>query len=123
MGIGKQKSNLKRAKRGAEKAKRRNNNAQIIAAAELNAPQEDREVPKTITGRQRHQEKVEQKRKIREMLNYKKAERLGFKKSSTDGDEKCQRRALCDEIKVLRQHMTLGESVAPGTEGASMEAD
>jgi hypothetical protein len=59
-----------------------------------------------VTGRSKHQMKVDQKRRIREMLHNKKGERLGIKKSSIDGDDRSMRKALCAEIKCLKVTLT-----------------
>jgi hypothetical protein len=117
MGIGRQKAHHKQHQKKMAKLNKRNNNAKIIATHKANAAKEDRLAGITggggaaadgdgeeanPTGRARHAEKVAAKRAIRDMLNYKKHERLAIKKSSTGTDEKTMRRALCDEIKVLK---------------------
>ena len=114
MGIGKQKAHAKAAAKKLAKLKNRNNNAKIIAVHRANdiklagSGAAEEEAPSSRTGREKHHAKVQQKRAIREMLNYKKIERSAIKKSTVDGDEKSQRRALCAEIKVLKETMVDG---------------
>ena len=93
MGIGKQKAKAKLEKKKL-KAKKKSEKA-----AALLAPEEPTEAK---TGRQRHHERVQAKRALRDLLHCKKAERLSIKKSTVDGDEKSLRRALCAEIKMLK---------------------
>ena len=102
MGTGKQKSQQAQNKRKLA-AKRRKDAKVIVNVEEC----DDHDEP--ITGRQKHQAKVEKKRKIREILSHKKTERLGIKKSVIVGDERAHRRSLCAEIKLLKEHMMQGE--------------
>ena len=114
MGLGKEKAKKKAAALKKKHAKKRKNNAKIIFA--YRAMEEARssgdvdatetageEEKKGLTGRQKHALKVAQKRQIREMLTYKRAERLQIRKSTTDGDLKSIRKGMCDEIKILRE--------------------
>mmetsp|Transcript_24196 Transcript_24196/g.44168 ORF Transcript_24196/g.44168 Transcript_24196/m.44168 type:complete len:139 (+) Transcript_24196:26-442(+) len=122
MGIGKQKSHAKREKVQSKKASKRRNNAKIVHAwrensklsqAELdqNAKDTDDTTGAILTGRAKHHEKVEAKRKIREMLNYKKAERQAIKKKTINADEKSIRKSLCEEIKTLKSEFSFGGAV------------
>ena len=123
MGLGKEKAR-KKALLKKKNAKKRKNNAQIVhayrAQAELEAAAGvddeesgvagEAESAKPLSGREKHAQRVQQKRLIREMLNNKKAERLMIRKSVTDGDMKSIRRGMCDEIKALRSAMKSGGS-------------
>jgi len=109
MGIGKQKAHFKQHAKKMAKMNKRNNNAKIIAVHKANAAKESAAggaaedgAAAEVTGRMKHHQKVEAKRAIRNMLNYKKKERMSIKSSSTGSDERGMRRALCDEIKVLK---------------------
>jgi len=102
MGTGKAKAHSKQKHKQLAKLKKRSNNARIIAAHRHNVEKDDTPEATTETGRSKHMAKVIEKQRIKQMLNYKKAERLNIKKKSTDGGEKTQRRALCEEIKLLK---------------------
>jgi hypothetical protein len=103
MGTGKAKAHSKQKNKQLAKLKKRSNNARIIATHRLNTAKDDTPAAGlSETGRAKHMAKVIEKHRIKQMLNYKKAERLGIKKSATDGSEKSQRRALCEEIKILK---------------------
>ena len=109
MGIGKQKANAKIEKK---KLKAKKNNAKAACTESSD--------PEALTGRQKHQEKVMQKLKLREMLNNKKAKRLTIKKSTTDSDEKSLRRALCAEIKLLKVGSGFASLCAPISRTAAL---
>jgi hypothetical protein len=125
MGIGKQKSHAKRDKVQSKKAAKRRNNAKLIHAERIEsavgadsepgaavASEESTPLITPLTGRQKHHEKVEQKRRIREMMNHKKAERQAIKKKTIDSDEKSIRKALCEEIKTLKSVFSFGGASA-----------
>lgn len=106
MGIGKQKCHAKQLKK--KLASKRKNNAKIVAAyrastaaAGDNFEAEVKEDSVELSGRSKHQLKVDSKRKIRQMLYNKKSERLAIK-ASTSGDDRSTRKALCAEIKCLK---------------------
>jgi len=102
MGTGKAKAHSKQRNKQLAKLKKRSNNARIIAAHRHTAEKDYAPEATTETGRAKHMAKVIEKQRIKQMLTYKKAERLHIKKKSTDGGEKSQRRALCEEIKILK---------------------
>lgn len=90
MGSGKQKAQKALQKRKLAAKKK---NRSIVAVADTE---------EVVSGRQKHQLKVNEKRKLRDLLAEKKTERLAIQKSAVDGEERSQRRALCAEIKVLK---------------------
>lgn len=105
--IGKQKCHAKQQKK--KLATKRKNNAKIVAAYRAStAAANDDEVEETteLSGRSKHQMKVDSKRKIRQMLFNKKADRLAIK-ASTSGDDRSTRKALCAEIKCLKVNHAL----------------
>uniref|UniRef100_A0A7S2C3L1 Uncharacterized protein n=1 Tax=Florenciella parvula TaxID=236787 RepID=A0A7S2C3L1_9STRA len=108
MGIGKMKQKQKSNKKA--KAKRRaqqNTTAMAVEdvpdAQDAAAVEADGEKP--LTGRQKHQMKVDAKRRVREMLAYKQNERVRFAKKSTDAEPRAMRKALCAEIAMLKQNI------------------
>ena len=129
MGVGKQKPAMaakrikgQSSKKAHVKAPKRRNNAKIIHARRENAAVADakrastddskQEESTSLTPWQKHNEKVEQKRKVREMLNYKKAERQAIKKKTIEGDEESIRKSLVEEINTLKSDFSFGGASA-----------
>ena len=110
------------SKKAHVKAPKRRNSARIIHAWRENAAAADaKRVPAADSNKevstlpipwQKHNEKVERKRKVQEMLNYKKAERQAIKKKSIEGDEGSIRKSLCEEINTLQSDFSFGGALA-----------
>lgn len=112
MGIGKMKQKQKSNKKA--KAKRRAQQNTIAMEDDLpDVPVDAQDAAamaegggeKALTGRQKHQLKVDAKRRVREMLAYKQNERVRFAKKSTDAEPRAMRKALCAEIAMLKEQI------------------
>ena len=89
-------------KKHAKKSKLAKKSAASIAALD----------PSELTGRQKHQLKVDMKRSLRAQKKKLQEARRQIPKSSKDVDEKAQRRALLDDIRALGKDAETADDAA-----------